>query len=105
MATYTTTLMQKNTAGTYDEVLVKGAYSTTGVIPSSEWSTGSKEATVPISGITADSLIFVSPAPDSFTAYSDAGVYCIAQDGDKGVLIFKCKTIPTSKINVNIVIM
>lgn len=103
MATYTTTLMQKNTAGTYDEVLVKGAYSTTGVILSSDWSTSSKDTAITVSGITADSLIFVSPAPDSFMTYSDAGVYCSEQG--EGKLIFTCKTIPTSKINVNIVIM
>lgn len=103
MATYTTTLMQKNTAGTYDEVLVKGAYSTIGMIPSDGWGTSSKAVGIAVSGITTDSLIFVSPAPDSFTAYSDAGVYC-SEQGD-GKLIFKCKTIPTSNINVNIVIM
>lgn len=103
MATYTTTLMQKNTAGTYDEVLVKGAYSTTVTIPNSEWTTSSKLVSVPVSGITADSLIFVSPAPDSFTTYSDAGIYCRGQSDGK--LTFACKTIPTSSINVNVVIM
>ena len=103
MATYTTTLMQKTTAGTYDEVLVKGAYSTSGMLPSSGWDTSSKTVSIAVSGITADSLVFVSPAPDAFTAYSDAGIYCSEQY--EGRLVFTCKAIPASNINVNIVIM
>lgn len=102
MATYMTTLMQKNASGNYDTVLVNGAYSTTATIGTVAWGAG-KTATVNVDGVETNSLVFVAPAPSSYTAYTNAGIYCSTQ-GD-GTLTFTCTTLPTNSITVNVVIM
>ena len=102
MATYMTTLMQKNSSGAYDEVLVNGAYTTTTTIATTAWS-AAKTATVTINGVTEDCLLFVSPAPNSYKAYIEAGIYCSAQGTNS--LTFTCNNVPSSNIIVNVVLM
>lgn len=59
--------------------------------------------TVTVSGVLADSTkqaIIVSPAGGHGAAYGAAGVECTAQAANS--LTFKCVTVPTSNITVNI---
>lgn len=61
----------------------------------------SNEQTVSVTGMTADALVWVSPAPASYSDYGDAEIRCTAQAS--GTLTFECSTVPTNDIDVNIV--
>ena len=64
------------------------------------WDSASKTTTVTVYGVTADNAVDVAPAGSSFDDYVNAGIRATAQ-GDN-TLTFKCKTIPTKIISVNI---
>lgn len=58
--------------------------------------------TVSVTGVTADSILTVTYAPDSHDAWLDAGVYCSAQGA--GTLTFTCESVPSAALTANIVI-
>ena len=62
------------------------------------WSSNTK--TVSVSGITASNTVIVSPAPASYDAYCECGIYCSAQAA--GSLTFTCDTVPSSTLTVNV---
>lgn len=57
--------------------------------------------TVSASNVTADNIVWVSPAPASFDAYGKAGIRGTAQ-GD-GTITFTCTKVPTEAISVEVV--
>ena len=59
--------------------------------------------TVSVTGVTANSILTVTYAPDSHDAWLDAGVYCSAQG--EGTLTFTCATTPVAALTANIVIV
>lgn len=59
--------------------------------------------TVSVDGVTANNTVIAVPAPETFTAYGQAGVYCSAQAN--GSLTFKCKTVPAESVSANILIL
>ena len=63
----------------------------------------SNQQTVTVSGVTSSNYIVVSPAPASYDAYCEAGIYCSAQGANS--LTFKCDTAPSSSLTVNIMII
>lgn len=67
----------------------------------SGWS--SNKQTVSVNGVTVNSNVVVSPAPASFAAYGEAGVYCSAQASGK--LTFTCTDTPSAALTVNILIV
>ena len=99
--TATTTFLANN--GTW-QTPAKGNTATTRTasLAVASWNTSSKQITVTVSGVTASNLVEVSPAPASWSVASAAGVYCSAQAADS--LTFKCSSIPTAAITVNVVI-
>lgn len=74
---------------------------TTVTLAVADWS--NNEQTVTVSGVKADSVVFVSPAPASASDYASAGILCTAQAADS--LTFTCTTTPSNAINVNVVCM
>ena len=64
------------------------------------WSSNTQ--TVDVSNVKADSTVIVSPAPESFKAYGESGIYCSAQA--EGKLTFTCEDVPTADLTVNVVI-
>ena len=68
---------------------------------STTWS--SNQQTVTVSGVTSSNYIVVSPAPASYDAYCEAGIYCSAQGTNS--LTFKCDTVPSAALTVNIMIV
>lgn len=74
---------------------------TTVTIATTDWS--SLSCTKSVTGMTASKIVLVSPAPSSFTAYTDAGVRCSAQGS--GTLSFACDSVPSSSVTVNILIL
>lgn len=60
-----------------------------------------KAQTVAASNVTADNIVWVSPAPASFTAYGKASIRGTAQ-GD-GTITFTCTKLPTEEISVEVV--
>lgn len=73
----------------------------TAILPISGWTNNTQTVAVP--GVKANSNVIVSAAPESFTAYGEAGIYCSAQDA--GQLTFVCTDTPSANITVNIVIV
>lgn len=67
-------------------------------IATSAWS--NKTATVSVSGVTANNAVDVAPAESTYDAYTTAGIRASAQGS--GTLTFKCKTVPTVAISVNV---
>lgn len=72
-------------------------------LTASGWSNGSQAITA--QGVTATSIVIISPSPASFDAYGKAKIKCTAQS--KNSLTFMCDTssVPTVDLTVNIVIM
>ena len=61
----------------------------------------SNQQTVSATNVTADNIIWVSPAPASFDAYAEAGIRAISQGA--GTITFQCTTVPTAEITVEVV--
>lgn len=68
-------------------------------VPATGWS--NKTRTVSVSGIKATDTVIVSPAPTSLKAYSNAGMYCSAQEDNR--LTFICDEVPEVQITVNVI--
>ena len=65
------------------------------------WDASALTQTVSASNVTADNIVWVSPAPASFDAYGKAGIRGTAQ-GD-GTITFTCTKVPTEVISVEVV--
>lgn len=63
------------------------------------WSSNTQ--TVSASNVTADNIVWVSPAAASFDAYGKAGIRGTAQGA--GTLTFTCTKVPTEEISVEVV--
>ena len=72
-----------------------------GTLSSSQWLDGTQSIAVP--GVTANSNVIVSPAPESFTAYSAAGLR--ATTLLSGYVAFGYDTLPTTDITVYVMVM
>ena len=73
-------------------------------LESTAWDpTGTGRISVAVDGVTAESTIIVSPAPDSVATYGKCGVYAAAQE--EGRLTFACAMQPQESLTVNIVIL
>lgn len=64
------------------------------------WDSSNNTIAVTVSGITASSNILVSPAPLSIDDYTTCKVFALSQAPN--TLTFKCTTIPSVDISVNI---
>lgn len=70
-------------------------------LPASGWQSNAQTVTVP--GVTADSAVVVSPAPESFEAYAEAECRCTAQGA--GTLTFACGSTPAGALTVNVMVV
>ena len=68
-----------------------------------DWS--NKIQTVTATGVTAENTVIATAAPDdtSFSAWSNSGIYAAVQALNS--LTFKCRSVPTSDVTVNILIL
>ena len=89
------------TAGWYDWATPSSSTTTTATLTTAGWS--SKEQTVSVTGVTASNTIIVSPAPANINDYALCSIYCSAQGS--GTLTFKCNTVPSDAITVNVLIL
>jgi len=60
------------------------------------------QQTVSVPGVTADSTVIPGPAPDSYVAYAENGVYCSAQAANS--LTFTCDSVPSADLTVNVAV-
>ena len=74
---------------------------TTITLAAADWSSNTQ--TVNVTGMTADGVVMVSPAPTDQSAYTSAGILCTAQAA--GTLTFTCDTVPSADLSVNIVML
>ena len=65
------------------------------------WDSSALTQTVSASNVTADNIVWVSPAPASFDAYGKVGVRGTAQDN--GTITFTCSKLPSVEIIVEVV--
>lgn len=72
---------------------------TTATLAAADWSSSTQ--TVTVSGVKADSVVFVSPDPASASDYASAGILCTAQAADS--LTFTCTQTPSNAITVNVI--
>ena len=72
---------------------------TTITLTAAGWSSNTQ--TVSVTGMTADGVVMVSPAPADQSAYTSAGILCTAQAA--GSLTFTCDTVPAGDLSVNVV--
>ena len=70
-------------------------------LSASAWADNS--ITVSATGVTANSIIIVAPAPDSHIAYCEAMARCTAQGA--GTLTFAAEEVPTDDLTVNVLIV
>ena len=61
------------------------------------------QVTVSVSGVTADSHVIVTPAPESYVSYAECMVRCTAQGA--GTLTFRCEDVPGAEIKANVLIV
>ena len=80
----------------------KASMSTITVSLTSAW-WSSKSQTVSATGVTASNTVIVSPAPSSLNDYASNSVYCESQGS--WTLTFKCNTVPSGDISVNVLIL
>ena len=69
----------------------------------SGWNTNAKTQTVSVAGVTETANCVITAAPDSYMAYTKAGVRCTAQGA--GTLTFACETVPTANVAANVLIL
>ena len=62
----------------------------------------SNEQTINVTGMTTTNLIQVSPSPSSYEDYGNAEVRCTTQG--TGTLTFECASVPTTDIDVNVIV-
>lgn len=71
------------------------------------WNSSTKQQTVVVSGILADTTkqcIYPAPVDTSYdSAWNSCGVLCVAQAAGK--LTFQCETMPTASIDVYVTVM
>ncbi len=67
------------------------------------WNAAAKSVTAQCSGVTASSNIVVTPSAGSYEAYCQAGVRCTS--ATTNTLAFKCSTVPTVNLTVNVLIL
>ena len=87
-----------------DAVGGKASFTTiTVTLDNDDWS--NKIQTVTATGVTADNTVIATAAPDdtSFSAWSNSGIYAAVQALNS--LTFKCRSVPTSDVTVNILIL
>lgn len=70
-------------------------------LPAAGWQNNAQ--TVTVSGVTADSAVVVSPAPESFEAYNEAECRATAQGA--GTITFSCGSTPSGALTANVMII
>ena len=93
----TITLLDGNTYNLKDKRITAMAQ-TSVTLSTSGWSSNSQTATV--SGVTSNSILIISPAPTSISAYGAYGVYASSQSTNS--VTFKCESVPESSLTVNV---
>lgn len=98
--TYTAPVTSVN--GSTWAVTVQAQHSTLSLtLASADWS--GNTITVTATWVTASNTVIISPAPSSFTNYTNAKIYCSSQASNS--LTFTCDTEPSNDITVNVVIL
>lgn len=68
-------------------------------LPAANWDDDNQQ-TVDLEGVTADQVLIIVGAPESYEAYSDAMVWCSAQG--EGTLTFSAKYTPSVDVKANV---
>jgi hypothetical protein len=92
-------LLDKTSGKIPQDRIIERFYSASVTIETSEWNIV-REAVKEITDITLDSLIWVTPAEQSYSAYSRSAIRGVAQAD--GSITFKCDVIPSEAITINI---
>lgn len=89
------------TAQILNKPTIPNIYGLTLTIPSTRWVNNSQ--TINVNGITEETLLESSYAPESRSNWIDADVYCSAQGN--GTLTYTCETVPAVDLIANVIIL
>lgn len=70
-------------------------------LPATSWNNMTQ--TINVQNVTATSIIIITPTPQSYVNYSNAGVHCSAQANQ--TLTFTCTKTPTVELSANLLIL
>lgn len=71
------------------------------------WNSSTKQQAVSFAAASStetDHLLIPTPKLSDLSAYNDAGVLCIGEDGTAQTLTFQCETVPTAAITVYVTV-
>lgn len=77
------------------------------ILTAAGWNASTKQQTVSFAAASStetDHLLIPTPKLSDLTAYNDAGILCIGEDGAAQTLMFKCETVPTAEITVYVTV-
>ena len=99
------TAVQQGVIGANELSLITDATSATvpstmPVLLAANWSSSTQ--TVTVNGVTANNVVFVSPAPASASEWASSGILCTAQGVNS--LTFTCTQTPSNDLTANVVI-
>ena len=99
-----TTIVPWKLVYVYNQVNVQPTLNLPDTMPTlvaADWSSNTQ--TISVFGVTANNIVFVSPAPSSAAEYGQCGIICTAQATDS--LTFTCTATPTNDLTVNVLIL
>lgn len=73
------------------------------IISYDAWTASTKTATIGVDGVTANNIVIVTAAPQSYLLYANSQIRCTAQSD--GFLTFQAEDVPTIDVYVNVLII
>lgn len=98
MADISTITLPNGSVYNFKDKRITSIASATVSLAANSWSSKSQTATV--SGVTSTSILIVSAAPESYSAWLAAGIYASSQGTN--TITFTCNEVPTVAISANV---
>ena len=73
------------------------------IISYDAWTANTKTATIGVDGVTADNIVIVTAAPQSYLLYANSQIRATSQSD--GYLTFQTEDVPTIDVHVNVLII
>ena len=71
------------------------------------WDSSTKQQAVSFAAASStetDHLLIPTPRLSDLTAYNEAGILCVGEDGTAHALTFQCETVPTADLTVYVTV-
>lgn len=101
VVSFTCTVTEISANYYWDEASQSYTPSSVPTLQAANWSNNLQ--TVNVAGVTATNTVIVAPFPTDAQNYASAGIVCIGQGA--GTLTFSCTSVPSSNLQINVVII